>query len=78
MKSLKENAIIIIAFAILIFAVAFTYGQYRLALEHNRQIILRCVEKEGMGGLVGVSYDACMVLWKPFLIPFAPKEHGSY
>lgn len=75
MKWLKENSLALITMATLLFALAFAYGQYTNALEHNRQIILRCVEKEANEG---VSYDACMTLWKPFLAPFAPKTHGSY
>jgi len=56
-------------------AISFAYGQYTQALEHNREIILRCVEKESKEN---VSYNACMVLWKPFLAPFAPKHTGSF
>ena len=75
MNYIKRNVIAIIASAALLFAVSFAYGQYREALEHNRQIILRCVEKEAKEG---VSYDACMTLWKPFLVPFVSRSPGSY
>lgn len=75
MEYIQKHALAIIALAAVIFAIAFAYGQRIVALEHNRQIILRCVEKEANER---VDYESCMTLWRPFLASFAPQTHGSY
>lgn len=75
MEYIQKYALAIIALVAVIFAISYAYGQHTLALEHNRQIILRCVEKEANEG---VSYDSCMTLWKPFLASFASQTYGSH